>query len=109
MAKIMLRFYLGVRKLVVCFSSFFTKKSGEKNMPEFIFDLLLYTTTLKLPKTWFLNKVDKSQYPCRTNPRILKQCRSTCSIVMPLCITFKKSIESVQLPSAFKIANATAT
>lgn len=48
-------------------------------------------------------KVDKSQGPDGISPRILKECRH--SLVKPLYIIFKKSLDSGKLPSDFKNAN----
>lgn len=48
-------------------------------------------------------KVDKSQGPDGLNPRILKECSS--SMVKPLFIIFKKSLETGTMSKDFKQAN----
>ena len=89
------------------FSSVFTKEPEGNDMPQFdsrcdnILNFVNISEDIVLKK---LNsvKVDKSQGPDGINPRILKECSS--SVVKPLHIIFKKSLETGTVPKDFKEA-----
>ena len=90
------------------FSSVFTKEPEGNALPQFETRCEDSLNNVNISEEIVFKKlnsikVDKSQGPDGLNPRILKECSS--SIVKPLFIIFKKSLETGTLPKDFKQAN----
>ena len=90
------------------FSSVFTKEHEGNDLPQFESRCEDSLNNVNISEEIvFKNlkciKVDKSQGPDGLNLRLLKECSS--SIVKPLFIIFKKSLETATLPEDFKQGN----